>query len=260
MKTKLGALLAVAAFLCLPAAAQTVDEVIAKHMTARGGLEKVKALQSLRMTGRLEFGPGVEAPIIIEVKRPNRMRMEFTVQGMTGSQAYDGKTGWQVMPFNGKKDAEPMSPEDLKDAQQEADMDGPLVDYKVKGNQVELIGKEDVEGAQCYKLKVTLKSGDIQYQYIDTDSNLEIKEESKRMVQGTEREVETTLGDYKEVQGLFFPFAIDSGVKGSPQRQKVIIDKIELNASIDDSRFAMPAPPPTGTKPADSKPPQSPAR
>jgi hypothetical protein len=187
------------------------------------------------------------------------MRLEFIAQGMTGIQAYDGKSGWQVMPFNGSSNAEPMSPEDLKDAQEQADFDGPLLDYKAKGNQVELAGKEDVEGTPTYKLKITLKNGDVQYQYIDADAYLELKELSKRMIQGTERQVETTVGNYKEVQGLMFPFAIESGIQGGEHKQKIIVDKVELNVPVDDARFAMPAPKPAETKPGGAKPPAAPA-
>jgi outer membrane lipoprotein-sorting protein len=259
MKKRLAMLAAAAALFSLPAAGQTVDDIIAKSAAARGGLDKIKAVQSVRMTGRVEIGPGMEAPFTLELKRPNHMRLEFIAQGMTGIQAYDGKSGWQVMPFNGSSNAEPMSPEDLKDAQEQADFDGPLLDYKAKGNQVELAGKEDVEGTPTYKLKITLKNGDVQYQYIDADAYLELKELSKRMIQGTERQVETTVGNYKEVQGLMFPFAIESGIQGGEHKQKIIVDKVELNVPVDDARFAMPAPKPAETKPGGAKPPAAPA-
>jgi outer membrane lipoprotein-sorting protein len=223
------------------AQAQNVDELIAKNVQARGGLAKMKAVSTLRLTGKMSVGPGMEAPVTLELKRPNRMRMEFLFQGMAGIQAYDGSAGWQISPFGGKKDPEPMSPEDLKDAQEQADMDGPLVDYKEKGHTVELMGKDKVEGSDAYKLKVTLKNGDIQFIYLDTDSFLEIKDESKRTVRGSEIETETTLGDYKEVNGLLFPFSIQSGAKGHPEKQNITVDKIEVNAAVDDARFKMPS-------------------
>src|SRR5262245_7764485 len=114
------------------AAAETVDDVIAKNLKARGGLDKLKAIQSMRMTGKMMMGPGMEAAFTIEVKRPKRMRFEVTVQGMTIIQALDGDMGWTVIPFTGKKDPERMSADDLKQAQEQADIDGPLVDYKAK--------------------------------------------------------------------------------------------------------------------------------
>jgi hypothetical protein len=207
------------------------------------------------MTGRAQVGPGIEAPFTLEFKRPMQMRLDVVVQGITATiQAYDGKAGWQLVPFGGNKNAEPLSADDLKDAQETADYDGPLVDYKTKGNQVELIGKEDVEGTNCYKLKIVLKNGDVIYDYIDTDSNLDVKQESKRMINGTEHEIETSLGDYKQVEGVYFPFAVDSGEKGSQQRQKITVEKVELNVPVEDARFVMPAPAPADTKPADTKP------
>jgi outer membrane lipoprotein-sorting protein len=220
---------------------QTVDEIIAKNAQAMGGLDKIKAVKSLRFTGKMTVGPGMEAPVTMELKRPNQMRLEFTMQGLTGVQAYDGSSGWQISPFGGKKDPEPMSPEDLKQAQEQADMDGPLIDYKAKGNTVESLGKEKVEGTDAYKLKVVLKNGDIETMYLDADSYLEIKTISKRTVRGSEVEDENTLGDYKEVQGLLFPFSMQFGVKGHPEKQNLTIEKVEINPAVEDSRFKAPA-------------------
>src|ERR1700693_2953735 len=205
---------AAAVVFCLPATAQTVDEIIAKHFAALGGVDQVKAVKSIRITGRAEVGPGLQAPVTMEVKRPAMSRMELTIQGMTMIQAYDGTSGWQIVPFQGKKDAEPLSADDLKDVQEQADsIDGPLMDYKAKGNQVELLGKEKIEGADCYKLKVTVKNGNVHTLYIDTDSNLEVKDVTKRMQNGTEVEIENLSGDYKEVEGLIFPFSLEQSIK-----------------------------------------------
>jgi hypothetical protein len=225
----------------LPVAAQTVDEVIAKNIEARGGLEKLKAVQAIRLSSKMMMGPGMEAPMTLEIKRPKSLRMEFTFQGMTGVQAYDGKSGWSISPFQGKKDPEPMSPDDIKEAEEEADLDGPLVDYKAKGHTVELVGKEKIEGSDAYKLKVTLKTGTVRYQYIDADSFLEIKTEAKRTIRGSEMEFESTIGDYKEVGGLLIPHSIQSGAKGRPEKQNIVIEKVELNPKLDEARFKMPA-------------------
>jgi hypothetical protein len=218
----------------------TVDELIAKNIEAHGGLAKMKAVQSVRMTGKMTMGQGMEAPMTLELKRPKNMRMEFTFQGMTGVQAYDGKDGWQVMPFMGSKDPEPMSTEDLQEAEEQADMDGPLVDYKAKGYKVDLLGKEKIEGSDAWKLKVTMKNGSERVIYLDTDTLLEIKTEGKRTVRGSEMEFETTLGDYREVGGLLFPFSIEVGAKGHPEKQNIVVDKVELNPALDASRYKMP--------------------
>ena len=234
------------------ASAQTLDEVLAKHYTAMGGLDKIKAANSVRMTGVMAMGPGMEAPFVLEIKRPKSMRMEFTFQGMTGVQAYDGKQGWMVMPFMGKKDPEPVPPEQVKELEEQADMDGPLVDWKAKGNTVELLGKESVEGTDAYKLKVTRKSGDISTMYLDAENYLIIKSESKRTVRGAEVEGESIVGDYKPVEGIMFAFAMENGQKGSAQKQKLTFSKIEVNPTLDDSRYKMPAKPDSTGAKADS--------
>ncbi|HMD99938.1 MAG TPA: hypothetical protein VKM93_21745 [Terriglobia bacterium] len=227
--------------LALPLCSQTVDGLIAKNVQARGGMDKLKSVQSLRVTGKMTMGPGMEAPFTMEQKRPMRLRLEFTVQGLTGVQAYDGTSGWQIMPFMGKKDPEVMTADDVKDVEEQADIDGPLVDYQTKGHKVELLGKDKIEGTDAYKLKVTLKNGDVETVYLDADSYLEIKDEGQRTVRGNVVETETALGDYKEVDGLTFPFSIESGIKGTEQKQKITIDKVELNAPVDEARFKMPA-------------------
>jgi len=236
-------------------AAQTVDEIIAKNIQARGGMEKLKAVKTIRYTGKMTVGPGLEVPATMEQKRPNSVRLEFTVQGLTGIQGYDGKTGWMIMPFGGKKDPEAMGEDDLKAIAEQADFDGPLVDYKAKGSKVELLGKEAVEGTDAYKLKVTLKSGDVTTIYLDADSYLEIKNESKRTIRGAERESESSIGDYKEVEGLVIPFSIEAGMKGNPQKQKITMEKVEINPAIDDSRFKMPEVKKEEPKPAEEKKP-----
>jgi len=123
----------------------------------------------------------------------------------------------------------------------QADLDGPLVDYKAKGHQVELLGKEKVEGSDAYKLKVTKKDGSIEYDFLDAESYLPVRVEGKRTVRGTEIEGEGTIGDYKDVGGFLWPHSIQNGAKGRPEKQTITIEKIEVNPTIDDARFKMPA-------------------
>jgi len=234
--------------------AQSVDEIIAKNVQARGGADKLKSVKSIKSTATMSMGPGIEAPGTLIQKRPALARLEFTVQGLTAVQAYDGKNGWQIMPFMGKKDPELMSADEAKEIEENADLDGPLVDYKSKGHQVELQGKEKIEGTDAYKLKVTLKNGDVQTIYIDSDSFLDIKEVTKRTVRGTEQEIESAIGDYKPVDGIMFPFAVESGIKGTDQKQKLTITKVELNVPADDSIFKMPAAAPKADAPKTDTP------
>jgi len=230
-----------AALLAVSVSAQTADELIEKNIKAKGGADKLKSLQSVKLTGKMKMGP-IEAPFTVVKKRPENFRLEFTVQGMTGIQAYDGSTGWMVMPFMGKKDPEQMSADMLKEFKEEADFDGPMVDYKAKGNKVEYLGKEDVQGTPAYKLKVTTKDGNESTVYLDAESYLEIKTESKRKIQGQEIESETTLGDYKDVGGgLLFPMSIESRAKGKEGSQSITIEKVELNpTTVDAAIFHMP--------------------
>ena len=168
--------------------------------------------------------------------------MDFTVQGMTGSQAYDGTIGWAVMPVMGKKEPEKMSDDMLKDIKEEADFDGALIDSKAKGNTVEYLGKVDVEGSPAYKLKVTTKYGNESIDYLDADSYLVIKTEGKRKIQGQEMETESVIGDYKEVNGVMYPHSMQSHRKGAPegQGQSITVEKYEINAKVDNAVFKMP--------------------
>jgi outer membrane lipoprotein-sorting protein len=240
MIRKTFALALLAGLVSIAATAQTADELIAKSIEARGGKDKLKAVKTLRMTGKMALPQGMEAPFTAELARPNKMRRDFTIQGMTGSMAYDGTSGWSLMPFMGKKEAEPMSGDDLKALEDEADFDGPLVDYKEKGHQVELVGKEDVDGSPAYKLKVTKKNGDVEYHYLDAEQYLEVKVEGKQKMRGQEIEGVSTLGNYKEVGDLIFPFSIESKQKGAPGSMVITIDKVEINPDVPASRFEMP--------------------
>jgi len=244
--------LAVTAAFALSAAAQTVDQIIAKNIAARGGEAKVRALKSVRLSGTIEVGPGMTAPITTVIKRPGMVRMDITVQGMAAVQAYDGKMGWSLLPFQGKKDPDPMSPDDTKRMEDQTDLDGPLVDYQAKGNTVEFLGTDKVEGSDAYKLKVTKRSGAVETDFIDVESGFKVKTITKALVQGRDAEVEVAYGDFRTVDGLTFAFSIEQSVIGTPQKQKITVEKIEVNPALDDSLFRMPAPAPAEPpKPAD---------
>ena len=236
--------------LTLPIMAQgeapQVDDLIAKNIEARGGKAKIQAVKTMRMTMQVSGAP-FEIKITQEAKRPNSFRQDVALQGQVMSTGYDGKQGWKINPFEGyggKKEAQVMTPDELKQAEVESDMDGSLVDYKLKGHKVEYMGKEAVEGSDAYKLKVTLKNGDINYVFLDGETFLEVKQTSKRKMNDTEIEAETFYGDYKEVNGMLLPHAIETGAAGMPQRQKIAIEKIEFDVAVADSQFAKPAPPP----------------
>ena len=230
------------AFLAMPASGQTAEEIVAKYIKTVGGPEKIQAVKTLRRSGKFTGGGGFEAAMLEENKRTNMVRQEFSLQGLTGINAYDGKTGWKIEPWQGKKDPEPLGEEEMKQILEDSDFDGPLVNYQQKGNKLEFVGMEPVEGTDAFKLKVILANGDVRYYYMDTDYYVPIKIDTKRMIRGAEREYETSLGDYKEVAGWYLPHSLEVNVKGSQNRQKVTYDKIEANVSIDDSRFHIPTP------------------
>jgi hypothetical protein len=233
--------LAALAFCGAHASAQTADEIVAKFVKTVGGMEKIQAVKSLRRTGKYNGGGGFEAVVIEENKRPNLVRQEILIQGMTGVTAYDGKSGWKIEPWNGKKDAEGLSEEEMKGIIEDSDLDGPLINHQQKGIKVEYIGTDEVEGTDTFKLKVTMANGDVRFYYMDTDYFVPIKIDTKRMIRGAEREFETILGDYKEVNGWYLPFSIESGVKGSQFKSKVTYEKIEANVALEDARFHQPA-------------------
>ena len=222
--------------------AQTADELVAKNIQAKGGLEKIKGIQTLRMKGTLNQG-GFTAQVGQEARRPNMLRATFTVQGMTAIQAYDGQTGWQISPFQGRKDPELLGEDDLRDLVEDADMDGPLVEYKEKGNTVEYLGHDTVDGDDVYRLKCTLKNGDVVNYYLDPDSFLEIRTERQQFIRGSMRERQTEIGSYKPVAGVMYPYSIESGPKNNPDaRAKITFESIEANVPIDESAFKMPKP------------------
>src|SRR5271165_6757543 len=227
--------------LAVAAVAQTADELVTKNLQARGGVDKITAVNSLKMSGKAYVG--ISAGITQTQKRANMIRQDFTVQGMTEIQAYDGSVGWEISPFEGRKDAQLLGEDDMRDLVESADIDGPLVDYQAKGNKVEYLGHDTVDGDDAYKLKVTLKNGDIIYYYLDPDTYLEIKKETQQFIRGSVRETVEELGSYKQVAGVYYPFSIASEPKGSPgDRRKITIDKLEVNVEIDDSEFKMPPP------------------
>src|SRR6266436_4643060 len=204
----------------------TLDELVAKNIEAKGGADALRALQSLKLTGKLIVNEGqLQYAYLQTKKRPGEIRSEFTLQGMTAVQAYDGKEGWKVSPFQGRKDPEKMSVDESKSLIEDAEIEGPLFDWKAKGSTVDYLGTEDVDGTLAYKLKVVRKNGDVNFVYLDPDHFLEIRTLTQRVEHGAQTEVETDLGDYEKIAGVFIPFSIEAGRRGSPYKQKIIIEK-----------------------------------
>jgi hypothetical protein len=221
----------------------TVDELVARNIEAKGGLDALHAVRSLRLKGKMLVNQGqLEFAYVQTKRRPGQLRAELTLQGMTLVQAYDGTEGWKISPFGGRKDPEKMSADDAKSLIEDAEIDGPLVDWEAKGSTVEYLGPEDVDGTLAHKLKVVRKNGDISYVYLDPDHFLEIRILTQRQEQGAQVEVETDLGDYEKIAGVYFPFSVEAGPKGATDKQKVIFEKAEANVSVEDGEFKFPTP------------------
>jgi outer membrane lipoprotein-sorting protein len=247
-----------AALVCLvpqSSSAQTLNQILSKVYVARGGLTHIHALRSERVSGTISFGSEASGPFTVELKRPMKMHMTLAVQNQTMIRVFDGTEGWANNPFAGKLNPVAMLEDDLKNISEEADFDGPLVDYAKKSNKVELVGKDKVEDTEVWRIKLTTKSGDVRYYLFDAKSFLLLKWEGKRRAEGKEYPVESYFHDYRDVGGLKFAFEIDSGSSATDLTQKLVIDKIELNVNFPDSDFAKPAAPGSGAAaPATSNP------
>jgi photosystem II stability/assembly factor-like uncharacterized protein len=244
MRRLLLPLLALLVSASTPLCAQTADEIIARYAQRIGGAERLRAVQSVRKIGKFYGGGGFEANVTNENRRPNKVREEFAFGGMTGVTAFDGKAGWKIEPWAGKKDAEPLGEDETKGIVEDAEFDDPLFNYKERGNKVELVGTDQVEGTPVYKLMVTLASnGDVRTYYLDQESCVPIKYEVKRTVRGAERWFEVELGDYKEVQGVLFPFSTAVGARYSSSADKAQYqwERMSVNLNLDDKRFDKPA-------------------
>ena len=220
--------------------AQTAEELVNRNLHAKGGLDKIKALRTLRESGKLQNG-GFTAQVGEDAMAPNLLRQSFTVQGMTQIQAYDGNSGWKISPFEGRKDPERLGEDELRDLAEDAIFLGPLVDYQAQGSRVEYIGKDLLDGDDVYRLKVTLKNGDIYYYYLDPETFLEVRMEKVQFIRGAVHESVIECGSYKLVAGVYMPFTLEMGSKQSPERTKVPLDKKEANVTMDPAEFKMPA-------------------
>jgi hypothetical protein len=218
----------------------TIDEIVARSIEARGGLDKIRSIRSLRETGQITTGANRSGRVIRERKRPASMRIEFTVQGVTGVKVFDGRHAWRMSPLDG--DLEPqLLPEGAEaEAAEEADIEGPLVGWKAKGHQLELVGHEMVGDHETYKVKITLKEGGVIYDFFDVESYLRLRSIGTGLVGGRPVPIEATFGDYKKTDGVLFPHRIEIAAAGRPQRLQVVVETIEVNPSISDSRFEMP--------------------
>ncbi len=224
------------------AGAQSADDLVAKNIAARGGAAKLHSVQTMTMDGTISFGPDASSPLTVHVMRPDKIREDFNIDGRPSVRAYDGKIGWQDMPGgNGVEELSGGALENIRDEGENA-IEGPLLDYAAKGNKVEYLGKDSVDGKPCFKLKTTLKGGTTIVQYLDAGSMLEIHEEIDRDVNGQRVTIIEDVGDYRDVDGVRLAHSFVSGTKDDPGRTKLSIAKFTLNQPIEATVFVKPTP------------------
>ena len=252
-------------------------QIIDKHVAARGGLAAWRAVQTLSVAGQMEAGSGdsaarskkiaregtgasvkgpgkatpevekpaepqqVQLPFRLEMKRPRKSRLEIDFAGKTAVQVYDGQNGWKLRPFLNRNDAEPFTAQEAQSEADKADLEGPLVDYAAKGTKVALEGVEAVDGHNAYKLKLTLKNGDVQRIWIDAQSFLDVKIEGiPRRLDNKLRTVSIYQRDFRSVQGLMVPYAYETAVEGNPRTHRMLIESVTVNKPLEDARFTKP--------------------
>jgi outer membrane lipoprotein-sorting protein len=227
------------------AGAQTVDELVAKNLEARGGEARLRAIQSMRITGRVQV-QGMELPMTVVAKRPNLMRQEMQIQDKKVVTAFDGSTAWTINPMLGTDAPQVIEGPQADLARDQADFDGSLVDYRKKGHTVELVKGDDpngteklADGTAVHHLKVTRKSGRVQHYYLDAESGIEVKQSSEvQDPAGKMVTFEQELSDYRRVDGLMVPFIVRSLMNGMPI-VTMVVEKIEFDTPVDAAVFSM---------------------
>jgi hypothetical protein len=242
MHRSLAGALALMALASGTALAYTADELVTRNIAAKGGEEKLAAIHSLKLSGKLLINGGaIEMKYSVLVKQPGAIRVEALLQGLTEVQAYDGHTAWQINPFQGRRDPEQLPADDAKGLAEDAtDFEGPLVGWKAKGATLDYLGTEDVDGTEAHKLRLTRSNGDISYVYLDPEYFLEIRVVNRRIEHGVPHETVTDYGDYEKVAGVWLAFSQEIGPKGSSDREKIQLEKAEVNIDAPDGDFHMP--------------------
>ena len=268
----------------------SAKEIADKNVAARGGLQAWRAVETLSVQGKMGVGgnqranlsvpiPGaekakrnlqgvrprpveeVQLPFVMDLARPRKSRVELQFKGQTAIQVYDGANGWKLRPFLNRLTVEPFSAEELKIAAMQSELDGPIVDYAAKGTRIEMDGIEKVEDRDTYKLKLTLKNGEVTHVWVDAKTFLEAKLEGQpRRLDGTDHPVEVYYRDYRNVNGLEIPFLLETrvlpvgknalGMRDTPvPPEKALIEKVEVNPKFDAALFAKPVPKPAPVAP-----------
>lgn len=215
--------------------AQTAEEILENYYETIGGKDNWMKLQSMTMNGKFMM-QGQEFPVSMVKKKGDKMKMEIDIQGKKFVQAYDGALGWQVNPFMGSGTPEKMNEDDTKETKKQAEFEDELMVYKEDGHKVELVGKEDVAGTSCFKIKFTRNDGEVKHYFIDSEEFVPVMSRQNTKMQGQEIETETFYSGYKKVNGFVIPFDVETKVKGQTVN-KIINEKIEFDVPVEDSVF-----------------------
>jgi hypothetical protein len=256
----------------------SAEQIVEKFYAARGGLQAWRGVTAMSYNGKMEAGfsdsaarsrryvsnaassaaakrklieqqtqdkpddaQQVQLPFRMDLKRPNKERVEVEFAGKTSIQVYDGANGWLKRPYLNREDWEPFSPEQVKMQAAEPGIDGLLLDYSKRGVKVEFDTVEPVEGRNAYKLKLTMKDGEVRHVWIDAQSFLDVKiEGTPRRMDGKMRTVYVYQRDFRPVQGLMVPFVLETAIDGYRDTHKMVIEKVGLNPLLDDTMFARP--------------------
>ena len=223
---KLGLLVVAALIAGQTIKAQNVDEVVNKYVDALGGKEKLASLKTVRMEAVMNAN-GTDVDITITKSQMVGLRMDIAVMGMNGYQIVTPTAGWSFMPFAGQTAPEAMKDEQLKAGLSGLDIQGNLFNYKEKGTQVELLGKEKVDNADCYKIKATLKSGKVITYFIDDKTYNVVKSVSMQNINGEDKEVANGYSNYKATaNGYVFPYT------STTMQGEMNFSKIEVNVPV----------------------------
>lgn len=245
MKTHIAVTLACFLIANRVGSAQSADleAVLQAHYEARGGEQRIKSVGSARFVGSISIVDEVEGSFVLVFKRPRKTRLEFTVDGRVGVQALDGSTAWAVFPLGGEVAATVLAEDQTRLLVEQADLEGPLVDWQKKGHRLELHGVEDLDTGPAYRIDITLDTGAERHVYLDVTTMLTVRQTGLWRLGGDDVAFETRLGEYHEVGGLMFPHRVETRSRGATSGQRFLIERIELDPSLSDDLFALPASP-----------------
>ncbi len=231
--------IALAACLATTGGAQQVDSILAGAITARGGA-RIAAVKDQRLIGTISFGDDVQKRFVVEIARGGKIREEIGDPGSMMIRTSNGKAGWVLDPANGVKAPRARTADDLRNATASADIDGPLIKYREKGNRVELAGIDTVKGSPAYRLKITMKDGQERVDDIDCATFLEVRWEGVVHGPNGDTVYESYFEHYHRVNGVMYAFEITSGVKGAPPNQHILLDRVDVGDPVDEARFGRP--------------------